>query len=383
MAQPWWWLGDEDCDALGLARGARRTPAGVVFGAEGGPRRVEVVARDESAPVKMGCISLRLWGDMKAPGAVDLLRRTAALLHARRGDGFDPDAAFAARDPEGGPEHAGAETVIDVPSVCERACVFCHVSRTPLAARRPRGSSAAVERAIDAAPGAVLFTGDDALAHPRIGERGGRAARRGERVSIIGPPRAGATAALAPALAAAGLARWITGIFGDSPASHDAIAGKAGAYAALFEAAAALAAERVAVELVTPLVAPVLPRLAAIAERAAALTNAPPALLVYAPDPVVGRAFDALVPDFAALRAALAALPPGARARAAGRPRCGLPPEARRGAPRRLDRTDPELAPVYPEATCGPCAARAACPGIPNTVARATGGRGLVTLSSS
>ncbi len=93
------------------------------------------------------------------------------------------------------------ETLVDVPSVCERACVFCDRSRQPVGARRPQGSDAAVEAALAALSGPVLFTGDDALSHPRIVEFVDAARRRTGDIAIIGPPRRGVTARLAPALA--------------------------------------------------------------------------------------------------------------------------------------------------------------------------------------
>jgi MoaA/NifB/PqqE/SkfB family radical SAM enzyme len=277
----------------------------------------------------------------------------------------------------------GRETLIEVPSVCDRACSFCHVSKTPLAERRPRGSDAAVDDALAALSGPVLFTGDDALSHPRIAAFVEAARRRTADVAIIGPPRRGVTAALAPALAGAGLARYVTALLGPDAASHDAVAGREGAFDAVCEATLAMRANGISVELVTPLVRPVLPALEALLRRGRALLgpSASPSLLAYAPDPVVGAAFDAMVPGWDELRGALEALPPDllGAAHIDGLPLCALPASLRARAPAKLDRSDPDLRAAYP-APCAGCKARAGCPGVADTVLRAVGPEGLRAL---
>lgn len=278
-----------------------------------------------------------------------------------------------------------APTLIDVPSVCDRACAFCQVSRTPLEARRPRGADSTVDAALAALSGPVLFTGDDALSHPRIVEWVIAARRRTEDISIIGPPRPHRTATLAPALATAGLAKYITALLGPDAASHDAVAGRAGAFDALCETALAMRANRIAMELVTPLVRPILPSLGALLRRGRALlgTDGPlPSLLAYAPDTMVGTSFDAVVPPWDELRAALAGLPADLLASLAidGLPLCVVPEPLRARAPSALDRSDASLHVAHPARTCGECPARAACPGVAETVLRAVGDAGLAPI---
>jgi MoaA/NifB/PqqE/SkfB family radical SAM enzyme len=303
----------------------------------------------------------------------------------------DPRAAGAireARDARGRGARARErvpETLIDVPSVCDRACVFCHVSQRPLEARAPRGSDAAVEAAIAGLSGPVLFTGDDALSHPRIVEFVEAARRRTAEVSIIGPPRKGKTAALAPALVKAGLARYITALLGPDARSHDAVAGREGAFDALCEAVLVMRSNGVAVELVTPLVRPVLGSLGELLLRGRSLLGASaplPSLLAYAPDSMVGRAFDAVVPGWDELRTALSGLPPDLLGRVSvdGLPLCVLPEKLRQRAPSRLDRSDGGLSAAYPESPCRDCRSRAACPGVADTVLRAAGAAGLRAL---
>ncbi|MBK8258634.1 MAG: hypothetical protein IPK82_38985 [Polyangiaceae bacterium] len=274
-------------------------------------------------------------------------------------------------------------TLIDVPSTCDRACSFCHISKTPLSSRRPRGSDADVERALAELSGPVLFTGDDALSHPRIVEFIETARRRTDDVSLIGPPRKGVTAALAPRLSAAGLARYTTALFGPDAATHDAVAGKAGAFEAVCETALAMRSSGVLMELVTPLVRPVLPLLCATLERGRDIgaTDKFPTLLVYAPDPVVKNAFDDQVPTWDALKAALSSLPPLvlSRVHIDGLPLCVLPPALRDRAAKTLDRSDPQLKQVFPP-VCAACSRRAQCPGVANTVFAAVGERGLTAL---
>lgn len=383
--RPWWWLTSADCLALGIGEGARRTDKGVVFGAGTSTHRLEVVPRSEDAPVKLGSVALRLWGPTAHPGAKRVLVLGARMLHARRDEGFDAAAIPGDLD---GPRAAvssapSAPTVIiDLPSVCERACVFCGIAAIPRAARRPRGSDDEVAQAIDAAQGPVLFTGDDALASPRVVAWVQRASRRGLPVALIGPPRRGATAALAPQLAQAGLGRYLTAIFGEGPAAHDAVAGLDGAFTALEEAVVAMRAAGVRVELVTPLIAPLLPALPGILGRAHALIGATPTLLAYAPDTPVGTTLDHVVPRFDTLREALAPLfaPGGPRPSIDALPLCVLPEALRAGAAARLSRSDQKLGACYPEEACGGCALRAGCPGVATTVLRAVGATGLVTL---
>ena len=285
------------------------------------------------------------------------------------------------------------ETLIDVPSVCERACSFCDRSRQPIDTRRPQGSDAAVEAALAALSGPVLFTGDDALSHPRIVAFVDAARRRTGDIAIIGPPRLGATARLAPALAAAGLARYVTALLGPDAPSHDAVAGRPGAFDALGEAVLAMRSNGITVELVTPLVRPILGALGPLLRRGRALLGptAPlPSLLAYAPDPVVGTTFDAQVPPWDELRAALSALPPDLLAAVSidALPLCVLPEPLRARARTTLDRSDLRLRTVYPVSSCDACAARpttddrsrSTCPGVTDTVLRAVGEGGLTPL---
>jgi hypothetical protein len=376
--RPWWWLDRGERERLGLGSAARRSEQGIVFGDPTSAHRLEIVARTNDAPVRLGPIALRVWGDARAASAKTLLRAAVELLGPRLAEGFDPAAidevdlaaALADRPP----------TIIDVPSVCERACVFCHISQIAPEARAPRGSEAEVLRAIDALEGPVLFTGDDALSNPALPTYIERAAKRGAVVSVIGPPRLGATAALAPALARAGLRKYSTALLGATAEVHDRIGGRAGAFAALREAAAALRAEGIAVELVTPLIVPLLDELGGIAALALKLSGTPVTLLAYAPDPVVGRAFDHVVPSFDALRTALGRAS-GVRASIDALPLCVLP-KAMRATRGRFERTDDGLAVVYPEATCAGCELRPHCPGVPETVHRAVGEAGLVASKS-
>ncbi len=274
------------------------------------------------------------------------------------------------------------QTIIDVPSVCERSCEFCHLSTRPPEAREPRGTDEQVPRLIDEAPGAVLFTGDDALSNPRIAEFIARAAKRGP-VSVIGPPRSEVTAAKLPGLVAAGLRSWTTVLLGTEQRTHDERSGLEGAWHALHQAAAAAKAAGLTLNLVTPLIGPVLDELSGLAELARTLSPHPLTLLTYAPDAMVGERFDALVPPFEVLRAALSRFANSA-ASAGGRvdaaPLCVLPPGWRAGSTTRAERTDAALTASWPEASCGACALRAQCPGVLHTVLRAVGPRGLTAL---
>jgi len=349
----------------------RRTELGVLFGDSRG-LRLEILPRIDDAPVRLGPIALRIWGQADERRTRALLRAAVELLGPRLSEDFDPDAIeLDAPDPK-----AGIESIIDVPSVCDRACVFCHVSQKPLGARVPRGSDEDVERAIEAATGPILFTGDDALSHPRIVELVAQAARRGRPVSLIGPPRLGVTAAAATRLATAGLRKWVTALLGASAAGHDRIAGREGAFQAVGEATVAMSAAGVAVELVTPLIRPVLAELAAIARCARELGSGAHTLLAYAPDSMVGTSFDGLVPPFDELRAALAPL---STVSMEGLPLCVLP-EPRQADAASFDRTDSNLHVVHPETTCGRCELKPRCPGVATTVERVVGSTGLVPL---
>lgn len=279
-------------------------------------------------------------------------------------------------------EAPAAQTIIDVPSVCERSCAFCDVSTRSREDRRPRGTDENVLRLIDGAPGAVLFTGDDALSNPRIGEFISRAAKRGP-VSVIGPPRSEVTAAKLPGLVAAGLRSWTTVLLGTEQRTHDERSGLEGAWHALHQAAPAAKAAGLTLNLVTPLIGSVLDELSGLAELAHTLSPHPLTLLTYAPDSTVGERFDDLVPPFEVLRAALSrfassAASAGVRVDAA--PLCVLPPGWRAGSATRAERTDAALTASWPEASCGACALRAQCPGVLHTVLRAVGARGLTTL---
>ncbi len=366
-AQPWWWLTEEERAGLGLGRRAARTPVGVVFGAPDG-LRLELAPRGALA-VPLGPLSLSALGARDESHRRQVLARALALLGPRLDDGFDPAQA--------GLEGDQPVAIIDVPSVCERACVFCHVSLQPAGTRRPRGSDADVERALEATRGPVLFTGDDALSHPRVVEWVARAASKGLVPRLIGPPRKGLTAALAPLLARAGLTRWSTALLGDNAILHDEVAGQGGSYDAVLEATAAFRAAHVEVELVAPLIRPVLHALAAIDARARALSGRPLALLAFAPDGVVGAGFDGLVPRWDELRAALASAP---ALSPDSSPACVLPALATL---HRLERTDPQVGATYPSEPCGRCDARPACPGVASTALRAVGSAGLVALRRS
>ena len=208
------------------------------------------------------------------------------------------------------------------------------------------------------------------------------AAQGGAHVAVIGPPRLGRTAQLAPELARAGLRKYITALLGASEATHDRVGGREGALRAVREAAAAMRAAGVTVELVTPLVRPLLGELTAIVALAAELADGGHALLAYAPDPVVGDAFDAVVPGFEALRDALAPIA-AARVSVDALPLCVLPEAMRSRGGARLERTDEGLHGRYPDATCGGCEMKPRCPGLTTTVERAVGTRGLVALRRS
>lgn len=378
--RPWWWLDEAERAELGLGSGVARSAQGVVFGDEGRPLRLEILARTHDAPVRLGPIALRVWGDSGVSATRTLLRGAVDRLGPRLADDFDPAAvAIEARSPGATAPTPSRLTLIDVPSTCDRACAFCHVSRRPIHERHPRGSDADVERAIETAAGRVLFTGDDALSHPRIVEWVALASARTPEVAIIGPPRLGATAALAPALARAGLRKYATALLGASEGAHDRLAGREGAHRALVEAADAMQRAGIVVELVTPLVRPLLGELGAIVDRGAELARGGHALLAYAPDSDVGEAFDAMVPGFDELRAALLTIE-RTRASIDSLPLCVLPESRRPQAGPVLDRSDPQLRVVHPEPICGACELRPRCPGIAATVERAVGTRGLVPL---
>ncbi|UJR84362.1 radical SAM protein [Sandaracinus amylolyticus] len=372
--EPWWWLREDEARALGLGAGAVRTERGVLFGDPSAPVRLEVIARDDAAPLKLGPISVRVWGAETSDRAVvALLHRVARTLHARRGTEFRPEEiARVVEDVDEAPRPA--VTLIDVPSVCARACAFCGISKVPHAMRRPRGDDAAVERAIAAATGAVLFTGDDALSHPSI-ERWIAMART---PSLVGPPRAGRERAIAARLTSAGLVRWSSGIFGASAEAHDAIAGEIGAFDALRDACAALREAGIEVELITPMVRPTIDGLAEIVALGAAWSARPVVAQLYVPDPSVGDSFDAMVPPWRALRTAIARVD-RAHATIEGAPPCVLS-GAHRGTRVVLDRSEASTT-SYPSATCSECPLRAACPGIAESTLRAVGHDGLGSSS--
>ena len=383
--RPWWWLDDAERARLGLGNAVTRSARGVLFGDSRRPFRVEIVARTDDAPVRLGPIALRVLGNHGDARGRALLRAVIDILGPRIADDFDPDVV--AREPAtrerapiaAQPPREESTTIIDVPSVCDRACVFCHISRRPIAERRPRGADDDVERAIATAEGAILFTGDDALAHPRIVPWVAMAAERGRHVAVIGPPRLGITARRAPELATAGLRKYITALLGASDATHDRLNGREGALRAVREATAAMRAAGVQVELVTPLIRPILGELAAITALAAELGDGGHTLLAYAPDSMVGDAFDAVVAPLDELRAALAPIAT-ARVSVDALPLCVLPEAMRPRGGARLDRTDERLHVGYPEAICGGCDLQSSCPGIAATVERAVGTRGLVAL---
>lgn len=373
--QPWWWLTASERRTLGLGDRVERTADGFLFGDEGAACRVEIVARDENAPVKLGSASLRVWGALDDPRVKRIVVEAARTLHARRGRGFEPTSVSL---PSSGSR--GGDVVIDVPSVCDRACVFCHRSSEPVSARRTNGRDDDVLARIDAANGDILFSGDDAMSHRRIVEFVARAHARGVgRVAGIGPLRESHARSNARALAKAGLSSWSTGLFGGDAVSHDRVAGLAGAFDTLMLATAVMRDAGIAVRFVTPLVRPVLASLADIVACARTLSGESTSLLAYAPDTEVGVAFDSVVPDYAELRAALERLGnegPGADAL----PLCVLPERRRANASARLERTDGRIEAMYPGAICGDCDAKSRCPGVPSTVLRANRGEGLVAL---
>lgn len=380
--RPWWWLDEAERARLGLGNAVKRSPRGVLFGDSRRPFRLEIIARTDDAPLRLGPIALRVLGNPSDPRGRALLRAAVEILGPRIDDDFDPDLALGERGPKAAPPPEGNATIVDVPSVCDRACVFCHISTRPVAERTRRGSDEDVEGAIAGAKGAILFTGDDALSHPRIVAWVEMAAQHGRHVAVIGPPRLGVTARIAPDLARAGLRKYITALLGASDATHDRIGGREGALRAVREAASALRAAGVNVELVTPLIRPLLGELAAIMALAAELSDGGHTLLVYAPDTEMGDVFDPVVPTFDALRAALA---PGVGARVSldALPLCVLPESMRARAAAKLNRTDARLSIVYPEAICGSCELKPSCPGLAATVERAVGTQGLVALRRS
>ncbi|MEP7122567.1 MAG: radical SAM protein [Byssovorax sp.] len=384
--RPWWWLTDAERAKLGLGAAVKRSSEGVLFGDSRRPFRLEIVARTDDAPVRLGPIALRLLGNPGDPRGRALLRAVVEILGPRLDEGFDPEVV--PREVEAkaivearveAPRSEENVTIIDVPSVCDRACVFCQISSRPIAERTPRGADEDVERAIAAAPGAVLFTGDDALSHPRIAAWIEAAARDGRHVAVIGPPRLGSTARMAGDLARAGLRKYLTALLGASDESHDRIGGREGALRAVREATAAMRKAGVKVELVTPLIRPILAELGAITALAAELADGGHTLLAYAPDSMVGAGFDAVVAPFDELRAALAPLA-GARISVDALPLCVLPETMRPRGGATFDRTDERLRVGYDEAICGGCELRPGCPGFAATVGRAVGTRGLVAL---
>jgi hypothetical protein len=390
--RPWWWLDDAERVKLGLGAAVKRSPQGVLFGDSRRPFRLEIVARTDDAPVRLGPVALRLFGNPGDPRGRALLRAVVEILGPRLAEGFDPDAAVGPLAPgvgvvatAGEPRREVDATIIDVPSVCDRACVFCHISTRPIAERTPRGADDDVERAIASAAGPVLFTGDDALSHPRIGAWITAASQGGRHVAVIGPPRLGSTARMAPDLARAGLRKYITALLGASDATHDRIGGREGALRSVREATAAMRKAGVKVELVTPLIRPILAELGAITALAAELADGGHTLLAYAPDSMVGTGFDAVVAPFDELRAALASLASVASTGVTvdALPLCVLPEAMRPRGGARLDRTDDRLQVGFAEAICGACELQPGCPGFAATVERAVGTRGLVALRRS
>lgn len=381
-ALPWWWLRADEQRALGIGEGAQRTELGVVFGNARSPLRIELVAPHHDGPLRLGPLTVRLWGN--APDGAARLASLRGVLARRPGTDFRPDdVAWPIAEPAGGRVPSSTIThIIDVPSVCDRACTFCGVSQTAISRRTVTGSAIEVERRIAALePTSVaLFTGMDALVSPFIVDWVAAASARGARAQLIGPPRLHESAALAVPLARAGLRRYQTGLFGADAATHDVIAGRDGAFGALHEASAAFTAAGVEVELVTPLIAPLLAHLPAIVEAALVVTPQPLTLLAYAPDPVVGRAFDAQVAPYDTLGRALSALTEP-RVRVDALPLCVLPHALRQGASHTLERTDEALVSEYPAEVCGPCVAKSRCPGVPRTVLTAVGTRGLAPLT--
>ncbi len=277
------------------------------------------------------------------------------------------------------------ETLISVPSVCERACQFCERSTTPIAERVRQGSDKEVETALAGLSGAVLFTGDDALSHPRIVEFVEAARRRTNLISLIGPPRKTKTASLAPALAKAGLHKYVTAILGSTAELHDQVAGEKGSFDALAEALLAMKSNGIRVELVVPLVRPLLSSLPDIFLKALDLLGADgpvPSLLAYVPDPVMPSSFDRMVPTWDECRSALKSLPSNVTLGLSvdGLPLCVLPDSLRARAARKLNRSDPHLKTVYPQEVCGGCSNRAVCTGIAETALRSVGIAGLFAL---
>jgi hypothetical protein len=178
----------------------------------------------------------------------------------------------------------------------------------------------------------------------------------------------------ARALADAGLARWSSGLFGADASTHDAIAGEVGAFDALHASCQALSQAGIHVELITPLVTPLLHALPAIVALGATWTGRPVVTQLYVPDPSVGDAMDAMVPAWSALRAALAPLD-RKHASIEGVPPCVVP-ERLRAQSSLLDRSERnEIS--YPEGPCGGCALRSFCPGIAATSLRVVGTEGL------
>lgn len=384
MTVPWWWLTPNEREKLGLVGEVRRSQHGVVFGGPHGAK-LEVLPVKFDGPAFVGPVRLRVWGAVEQRRSQAMLAVASRLLSQRvprQGASFDPNEAPERELREAGGGAVSPTTVIDVPSTCERACTFCHVRERPSGQRVARGDLAATLRAIDDAPGAIVLTGDDALSNPTIVEIVEHAVRgRGgaRPVTVIGPPRAGTTASLAPRLARAGLSRWVTGLFGPDAPTHDAVVGLNGAFAALEEATAALRAAGVEVELVSLLARPMLALLGAIVARGRAIVDRPITLLAYAPDPVVGDQFDDLVPSFDELRDALERID-GERVGLDALPLCVLSPRRRGGAPAALERSDAGLEAKYPAAPCDGCSVRGRCPGVAPTVVRATQGRGLRAL---
>ena len=372
---PWWWLDESEARSLGIGCGTRRTSHGVLFGDPKARVRLEVIARDVSAPLQLGPVSVRVWGaNTSDPQVVALLHRVGRLLHARRGADFRPgdeDVPGAARQPES--DDVSPVVLIDVPSVCRRSCAFCALSPRPVEARTPRGDDARVERAIEEAGAPILFTGDDALSHPRILTWIARAKAHGP-VSLVGPPRSGRESAEAQQLASAGLAHWSSGLFGTCAETHDAIAGEVGAFEALRSACEALIAAGIRVELITPMVKPLLHALPEIVAVGSAWTGRPVVAQLYVPDPSAGTSMDVVVPSWSALREVLRSVSPR-DATLDGAPPCLLP-EVLRAPFGRLDRSEANVL-SYPAEACPACPLRARCPGIAASALRAVGSAGL------
>ena len=240
---------------------------------------------------------------------------------------------------------------------CDNRCVFC--AQAGLADGAPRPALEEELRRLRAEADELSFVGGEPTLDARLPEAVAQARAAGfARVGIQTNGRH--LAALAPALARAGLTDVHVSIHGAEPAVHDYHSGAPGSFAALVDGIAAARAARLTVAATTVLTRSNMRALSALPPLLGELDVA--AWLVEVPR-AAGRAaaaFDRVMPRLAlalpfALHALDAARRLGLAALIRGAPLCRLGP---------LDGWRLADEPRSYGAACAACPARAACPGL-------------------